>query len=347
MIGVRDGRHARRPDLSVQGGRVGLAHPGEPDLGVARVEPRCSAATESPVSSTSTLRPRSRCGSSAALGTALKRGARVVGEPRGGSRVPDDQAGDDLRPHCRRGRRRRPARAPCRGRPSPAEDGGLRGGLPRRHEPGRSRARPDPLLRTARHPALAQPRRRRSRRTSRAASSGASASADIGSISYPARVRESYAQDLLAGLDAGAIKRPRVPDRRRLRILGGLVRAAARARPARRRGRLRARLHDGPHRRRARAARARRSARSKQLVPAVGADLGVVLDRAAERLYLVDEQGREVPVDQSAAAVPPPARHERQARASSPSRSPSRARSTGCSRAVGSRSSGRPPRSPI
>jgi len=37
----------------------------------------------------------------------------------------------------------------------------------------------------------------------------------------------------------------------------------------------------------------------KQLVPAVGADLGVVLDRAAERLYLVDERGREVPVEQS------------------------------------------------
>jgi mannose-1-phosphate guanylyltransferase/phosphomannomutase len=37
----------------------------------------------------------------------------------------------------------------------------------------------------------------------------------------------------------------------------------------------------------------------KQLVPAVGADLGVVLDRAAERLYLVDERGREIPVEQS------------------------------------------------
>jgi mannose-1-phosphate guanylyltransferase/phosphomannomutase len=34
-------------------------------------------------------------------------------------------------------------------------------------------------------------------------------------------------------------------------------------------------------------------------VPAVGADLGVVLDRAAERLYLVDEGGREVPVEQT------------------------------------------------
>jgi mannose-1-phosphate guanylyltransferase/phosphomannomutase len=34
-------------------------------------------------------------------------------------------------------------------------------------------------------------------------------------------------------------------------------------------------------------------------VPAVGADFGVVLDQAAERLYLVDERGREIPVEQS------------------------------------------------
>jgi mannose-1-phosphate guanylyltransferase/phosphomannomutase len=37
----------------------------------------------------------------------------------------------------------------------------------------------------------------------------------------------------------------------------------------------------------------------KRLVPAVGADLGAVIDRAAERLYLVDEQGHEIPVEQT------------------------------------------------
>jgi mannose-1-phosphate guanylyltransferase/phosphomannomutase len=37
----------------------------------------------------------------------------------------------------------------------------------------------------------------------------------------------------------------------------------------------------------------------KQLVPAVRADLGVILDRSAERLYMVDEEGREIPVEQS------------------------------------------------
>ena len=32
---------------------------------------------------------------------------------------------------------------------------------------------------------------------------------------------------------------------------------------------------------------------------AIGADLGVVFDQSGERLYLVDEQGHEVPVDQT------------------------------------------------
>jgi mannose-1-phosphate guanylyltransferase/phosphomannomutase len=38
---------------------------------------------------------------------------------------------------------------------------------------------------------------------------------------------------------------------------------------------------------------------AKRLVPAVGADLGAVFDRAAERLFLIDERGREVPVEQA------------------------------------------------
>ena len=38
---------------------------------------------------------------------------------------------------------------------------------------------------------------------------------------------------------------------------------------------------------------------AKRLVGAVGADLGVVFDRAGERLYLVDERGGEVPVEQA------------------------------------------------
>jgi mannose-1-phosphate guanylyltransferase/phosphomannomutase len=38
---------------------------------------------------------------------------------------------------------------------------------------------------------------------------------------------------------------------------------------------------------------------TKRLVPAVGADLGAVFDRSAERLHLVDEQAHEVPVEQA------------------------------------------------
>jgi mannose-1-phosphate guanylyltransferase/phosphomannomutase len=38
---------------------------------------------------------------------------------------------------------------------------------------------------------------------------------------------------------------------------------------------------------------------AKRLVNAVGADLGAVFDRAAERLYLIDETAHEVPVDQA------------------------------------------------
>src|SRR5437667_405405 len=38
---------------------------------------------------------------------------------------------------------------------------------------------------------------------------------------------------------------------------------------------------------------------AKRLVPVVGADLGAVFDRAAERLLLVDEQAHEVPVEQA------------------------------------------------
>ena len=64
------------------------------------------------------------------------------------------------------------------------------------------------------------------------------AAGGVGSVSYPARVRESYAQDLLDSLDVGDDPRAPVPDRRRLRLLGLVVRPAARRRPTRRRGDL-------------------------------------------------------------------------------------------------------------
>ncbi len=121
---------------------------------------------------------------------------------------------------------------------------------------------------------------------------------DIGSISYPARVRESYAQDLLDGLDVEAIRARGF----RLVVDYGFS-AASYVLP----------LVLGPLGVEAVSAHGFTTDRSdsssallreaigqvKQLVPAVGADLGVILDRAAERLYLVDERGREVPVEQT------------------------------------------------
>jgi mannose-1-phosphate guanylyltransferase / phosphomannomutase len=121
---------------------------------------------------------------------------------------------------------------------------------------------------------------------------------DIGSITYPARVRETYAQDLLAGVDVDAIRARGF----RLVVDYGFS-AASFVLP----------LVLGPLGVEAVSAHGFTTDRSdpgsalvresigqvKQLVPAVGADLGVVLDRAAERLYLVDERGREIPVEQS------------------------------------------------
>jgi mannose-1-phosphate guanylyltransferase/phosphomannomutase len=121
---------------------------------------------------------------------------------------------------------------------------------------------------------------------------------DIGTISYPARVRETYAQDLLSGVDVEAIRARRY----RLVVDYGFS-AASFVLP----------LVLGPLGVEAVSAHGFTTDRTdtgsallreaigqvKQLVPAVGADLGVVLDRAAERLYLVDERGREIPVEQS------------------------------------------------
>ncbi len=120
----------------------------------------------------------------------------------------------------------------------------------------------------------------------------------VGGIDYPARVRETYAADLLQSLDADAIRT------RGFRIvvdygysaasfvlpllLGPLGVEAVSAH-----GFTTDRTDEGTHLLR------ETIGQVKRLVPAVGADLGVVLDRAAERLYLVDENGREIHVEQT------------------------------------------------
>jgi mannose-1-phosphate guanylyltransferase/phosphomannomutase len=120
---------------------------------------------------------------------------------------------------------------------------------------------------------------------------------DVGSITYPARARESYASDLLADLDVDAIRS------RGFRIvvdygysagsfvlslvLGPLGVEAVTSHPfesdaGSTPGRLTETIDQ-----------------AQRLVAAVNADFGAVFDRSAERLYLIDERGREVRPDQA------------------------------------------------
>jgi mannose-1-phosphate guanylyltransferase/phosphomannomutase len=121
---------------------------------------------------------------------------------------------------------------------------------------------------------------------------------EVGDLDYPARVREAYAADLLENLDVEAIRE------RRFRIvvdygysaasfvlplvLGPLQVEAVSAHAAP--------TVEGPS---GTAALRETIGQAKRLVRSVGADLGVVFDRAAERLYLIDEQAHEIPVEEA------------------------------------------------
>ena len=237
-------RHARRADLPVQGGRVRRARPRERDLGVRAATSALFGRDGVSGLVNVDLTPEVAVRLAAALGTALQRGARVVASRESPRGVPDDQARDGRRPHLDRDRRRRPARAARRRSTgtcckTQGYDAGFHVGV--------SPTDPEMLqIRFFEQPGIQlTPRsRRRSRSTSRARSSGACRFAEIGSVSYPARVRESYAQDLLDDARRRRDPRARLPARRRLRRLGGVVRPPARPRPARGRGGRRARVHD-------------------------------------------------------------------------------------------------------
>src|SRR5579862_7186527 len=123
------------------------------------------------------------------------------------------------------------------------------------------------------------------------------AGTDVGRITYPARARETYASDLLSTLNVDAVRA------RGFRIVVdygfsaasyvlplvldplGVEVVAAHAFPT-----------DGDLDAGSLAASLEQA---KRLVTAVGADLGAVFDRPGERLYLVDEQAREIPVEQA------------------------------------------------
>ena len=123
------------------------------------------------------------------------------------------------------------------------------------------------------------------------------AAGSVGSVSYPARVRESYAHDLLDSLDIETIRG------RGFRIVVDYGYSAASYVLPLVVGPLGVEavsshgfFSDDPG---VPGTTARAIGQTKKLVTAIGADLGAVFDRSAERLYLVDELGREVPVEQA------------------------------------------------
>ncbi len=119
---------------------------------------------------------------------------------------------------------------------------------------------------------------------------------DVGAISYPARAREGYATDLVSELDVEAIRA------RGFRIvvdygysaasyvlpllLGRLGVEAVTSHPFESDAAAGHRHVDG-------------KAQARRLVEAVNADLGAVCDRSAERVFLIDERGREIPAEKS------------------------------------------------
>jgi mannose-1-phosphate guanylyltransferase / phosphomannomutase len=117
---------------------------------------------------------------------------------------------------------------------------------------------------------------------------------EVGQTTYPTRVRESYAQDLLDTLHKEAIRR------RGFRIAVDFGYSAASfvfPLVAGTLGIEAVTAHGFFTDERGLGPQTEPPDYVRRLVPALGADLGVVFDRAAERMFLVDEQAREVPVD--------------------------------------------------
>jgi mannose-1-phosphate guanylyltransferase/phosphomannomutase len=121
---------------------------------------------------------------------------------------------------------------------------------------------------------------------------------EVGEINFSARTAETYVQDLLAALDVGAIRR------RGYRLVVDYAFSAASLVLPQVLGALDVEAvasHAYVSERRQAGETvtlAESLGQAKRLVAAVGADLGAVLDPAAERIFLIDDQAREVPVEQ-------------------------------------------------
>jgi mannose-1-phosphate guanylyltransferase / phosphomannomutase len=121
---------------------------------------------------------------------------------------------------------------------------------------------------------------------------------ELGDLDYPPRVGEAYAEDLLSGLDVDSIRE------RRFRIVVDYGYSAASAVLPLLLEPLQVEAISAHAVRMGDTAPETASLRetigqSKRLVSAIGANLAVVFDRAAERLYLVDELGHEIGVDRA------------------------------------------------
>ncbi len=124
------------------------------------------------------------------------------------------------------------------------------------------------------------------------------ASDSVGELRYPARAAETYAQDLLASLDVEAIRS------RGFRVVIGYSFSSASLVMPLVLGQLGVEAVEAQAHVRERATVTGTATlgesigQVKRLVKAIGADLGIALDPSGERLYLVDERAREVPVEQ-------------------------------------------------
>ncbi|MGZ4360099.1 MAG: mannose-1-phosphate guanyltransferase, partial [Gaiellaceae bacterium] len=120
---------------------------------------------------------------------------------------------------------------------------------------------------------------------------------DVGTITYPPRVREGYAGELLNSLDVEAI-RSRV-----FRVVVDYGYSAASQVLPLMLGTLGIEAVSAHGFTVERAGETQSVAESigqaKRLVTAASADLGAVFDRAGERLFLIDERGLEIPVEQA------------------------------------------------